>query len=174
MELLFGAGARAQRRLAWPGHEEWTRLVRVDHSSAHRPDVVCDLEFPPYPFTDDCADEIHAYEVFEHLGDQGDWRAFFAQFAECWRLLKPGGFLAGTCPLPTSPWAWGDPSHRRIVSREALTFLNQREYAQQVGVTGMSDFRPWYRADFEPVALDETAESFLFVLQAVKPARLAA
>ena len=173
MELLFGAGAR-RNRLTWPGSTGWTTCIRVDHSAAHRPDVVCDLERPPYPFQSDCADEIHAYEVFEHLGDQGDWRAFFAQFSECWRLLKPRGKLAGTCPRATSPWAWGDPSHRRVISRETLTFLNQREYATQVGVTSMSDFREWYRADFEYVALEETPEQFAFVLEAVKPSRVAA
>ena len=174
MELLLGAGARPERRVRWAGHDGWTHCVRVDHSAAHRPDVVCDLEFPPYPFQSDSVDEIHAYEVFEHLGDQGDWRAFFAQFAECWRLLKPGGLLVGTCPTPDSPWAWGDPSHRRLISRESLTFLNQAAYTAQVGVTAMTDFRPWYQADFEPLALHTQADVFTFVLQAVKPARVAA
>jgi hypothetical protein len=165
VELLFGAGARRDRRLKWPGHEGWTRLVSVDQTPAHRPDVVCDLEFPPYPFASDSADEIHAYEVLEHLGQQGDWRAFFAQFS---------GYLAGTCPAPTSPWAWGDPSHRRVISTEALTFLNQRQYAEQIGVTSMSDFRPWYRADFEPRVLEERDGTFCFVLEAIKPSRIAA
>ena len=29
------------------------------------------------PFGDDAFDEIHAYEVLEHTGRQGDWRFFF-------------------------------------------------------------------------------------------------
>ena len=175
MELLFGAGARHDRRLRWPGHADWTHCVTVDHSPAHRPAVLADLEHPPYPFATDSADEIHAYEVLEHLGDQGDWRTFFAQFSECWRILKPGGFLAATCPRQGSPWVWGDPSHRRQISRESLTFLSQAEYAKQVGVTAMSDFRPWYAADFDLVCAENLdADSFGFVLQAVKPARVAA
>jgi hypothetical protein len=136
--------------------------------------VLCDLALPPYPFKTESADEIHAYDVLEHLGQQGDWRAFFAQFAECWRILKPGGFLAATCPSYRSANAWGDPSHRRVITKETLAFLSQAEYAKQVGVTPMTDFRPWYAADFEPRYLDEGADTLVFVLEAVKPARGAA
>lgn len=174
MELLFGAGARHDRKLCWPGHEAWTHCVTVDHSPEHKPDVVCDLEFPPYPFDTESADEIHAYDVLEHLGQQGDWRTFFAQFSECWRILKPGGFLAAICPSYRASNAWGDPSHRRVFTQETLCFLSQAEYARQVGVTAMSDFRPWYAADFEPCYVQETEQTLIFVLAAIKPARVAA
>jgi SAM-dependent methyltransferase len=152
----------------------WTHCVTVDHSEAHKPAVMCDLEFPPYPFEDDSADEIHAYDVLEHLGQQGDWRAFLAQFADCWRILKPGGFLAAICPSYTSPNAWGDPSHRRVLTPQSLSFLSQAEYAKQVGVTAMTDFRPWYAADYEPFFVEQGADAFVFVLEAIKPARRAA
>lgn len=173
MELLLGAGAARDRRLRWSGHEGWRHLVTVDHSDAHRPDVVCDLETPPYPFADESVEEIHAYEVLEHLGDQGDWRTFFAQFSELWRLLVPYGFLAATVPAD-GPGVWGDPSHRRVINRMTLAFLNQEEYVRQIGVTRMTDFRPWYKADFQAVHLAERLGSFEFVLQAMKPARGAA
>jgi SAM-dependent methyltransferase len=172
MELLLGAGASRDRRLKWGGHDAWTHLVTLDQSAAHAPDVVHDLEQLPYPFASDSMDEIHAYEVLEHIGQQGDWRTFFAQFSELWRILTPGGFLAGTCPSYQSAWAWGDPSHRRVITAGTLVFLNQAEYARQIGVTAMSDFRPWYHADFEPAHIEETSESLTFILQAIKPARL--
>jgi SAM-dependent methyltransferase len=171
MELLLGAGATRDRRLKWDGHETWTHLITVDQTATHAPDVVHDLEQLPYPFASDSIDEIHAYEVLEHLGAQGDWRAFFAQFSEFWRLLKPGGFLAATCPSYRSAWAWGDPSHRRVFTAGTLAFLDQGAYQRQVGLTAMSDFRPWYHADFERLYVEETDEQLSFVLQAVKPAR---
>jgi SAM-dependent methyltransferase len=127
----------------------------------------------PLPFDDDSFDEIHAYEILEHLGTQGDWRFFFDQWSDFWRILKPGGVFIGTCPAWNSPWAWGDPSHTRVVSPESLIFLNQPAY-EQVGKTPMSDFRHCFKADFDILHSHTAEHRFQFVLQAVKPSRIAA
>jgi hypothetical protein len=63
---------------------------------------------------------------------------------------------------------------RPRLSRQGSLAFNQREYATQVGVTAMSDFRPWYRADFEPRMMEERGGTFCFVLEAIKPSRVAA
>jgi hypothetical protein len=118
----------------------------------------------------DVADEIHAYEVLEHCGSQGDYKFFFRQFSDFWRVLKPGGVLLGTVPLPTSVWAWGDPSHTRVIPKESFTFLVQPSYSQ-VGKTAMSDFRSIYKADFDIIHLHENGDVLEFALRAVKPAR---
>lgn len=137
-----------------------------------QPDVVHDLERVPYPFADDTFGEIHAYEVLEHLGAQGDYQSFFAQFSELWRILKPGGYLAVTCPSWKSIWAFGDPSHTRVINSGTLSFLSQKAYTEQCGKTAMSDFRRLYKADFEPIWLNEDNDVFQFVIQAVKPSRI--
>lgn len=182
MELLLGAGSSRTRRLARDGRGKWhlrtiegpgawSELVTLDHNADHQPNVLHDLEELPYPFNDDTFDEIHAYEVLEHTGQLGDWRFFFAQFSELWRILKPRGVLAATCPSYRSPWAFGDPSHKRVLTSGSLVFLDQAEYRRQVGVTAMSDFRFCYRADFLPVAIAEDDSNLVFVLEAVKPSR---
>jgi SAM-dependent methyltransferase len=127
----------------------------------------------PLPFAAESADEIHAYDVLEHCGRQGDYHFFFAQFADFWRVLKPGGLVCATVPRPDSPWAWGDPSHTRIIPVEALVFLCQPEYAAQVGKTAMSDFRSIYKADFDVVYTLQHEHQAEFVLSAVKPSRYA-
>jgi SAM-dependent methyltransferase len=178
MELLIGCGSARDRRISIRGRTGWTELVTLDHNPDHKPDVVHDLEVLPYPFADDTFDEIHAYEVLEHIGRQGDWKAFFAQFSEFWRILKPAGALAATCPSYRSIWAWGDPSHTRVLTSGTLVFLSQDQYCQQVGKTTMSDFRFCYRADFEiardqqkrPLML-ENEDQFEFVIVAIKPSR---
>lgn len=152
------------------GRADWSALTTLDYNAAHKPDVVHDLFSIPLPFADDSFDEIHAYEVLEHVGAQGDWRFFFAQWADFWRLLKPGGVFLGTVPLPTSVWAWGDPSHTRVIPKESFVFLNQPSYAQ-VGKTAMSDFRFIYKADFDVIHLKENGDVLEFALQAVKPSR---
>lgn len=150
------------------GREEWEKLVTLDNVASHHPDVIWDLNEYPWPFPDDEFDEVHAYEVLEHLGQQGDAPSFFATFSEIWRILRPRGKLMATCPAPGSPWVWGDPSHTRQISPQSLVFLSQKAYEEQVGVTPMSDFRSIYSADFEVVWQDVRADTFGFVLRALK------
>jgi len=171
-ELLLGCGSRSKKLLWLNGKKEWAGLVRLDIEASHKPDVVHDLNVLPWPFDEDQFNEIHAYEVLEHLGQQGDARAFLGQFAEAWRILKPDGFLFATCPSVNSAWLWGDPSHRRVVSAETLYFLSQPNYTREVGVTPMSDFRSFYQADFECEMSEDDGISFSFALRAIKPSRI--
>lgn len=167
--LLIGCGAKRERLLRPDGRDTWPGdLVTLDHNPDHKPDVVHDLEHLPYPFADNQFDEIHAYEVLEHTGAQGDWRFFFSQFAEFHRILKPDGFLCASVPAGNSPWLWADPSHRRAILPETLVFLSQRQYREQVGVTAMSDFRHWYQADFETEFSGHQNGCFYFALRAIK------
>jgi SAM-dependent methyltransferase len=175
MELLAGCGSSRDMRFYLPGCDGWTNLVTLDFNDRHKPDVVHDLNVLPYPFADDTFDQIHIYEVMEHLGQQGDFKTFFAQWSEFWRILKPGGHLVGTSPGEASPWAWGDPGHTRIIGQECLAYLDQAEYTKQVGKTAMTDYRFCYAADFEVVHSEVIAESqqHVYALAAIKPSRCA-
>jgi SAM-dependent methyltransferase len=178
-ELLLGCGSTRDKRL-WPEHRKtWSLLTTLDNNPAHKPDVVFDLsrvglnwgdveQRIRLPFADNTFDEIHAYEVLEHIGAQGDYKTFFAQFEEFHRILKPGGYFCATCPSWASMWAWGDPSHTRVITAGTLAFLSQAEYAKQVGVTAMSDFRHVYKADFEIALSKEDTSALVFILKAIK------
>lgn len=169
-ELLIGCGNRRIKKLSFGGHE-WDGLVTLDHDPNCGADITHDLESLPWPVDADSFDEVHAYEVLEHLGEQGDYKAFFAQFAEIYRVLKPGGLLFATVPAWDDIWAWSDPSHRRIITRGTLVFLDQTEYVKQVGKTAMTDFRWLWHGDFETMAGETENGSFKFALKAHKPAR---
>ena len=171
-ELLIGCGSRRTKNLAKDGDAAWNNLTTLDINPDHKPDVVWDLTQFPLPFDDDTFDEIHAYEVLEHTGTQGDYKFFFAQFSEFWRILKPGGYFVATVPSATSEWAWGDPSHTRIVHPNQLWFLQQNAY-DRVGETPISDFRWIYKADFNITHyVPDSNGSFQFALQAIKPSRI--
>lgn len=167
-ELLIGCGNKREKVLFQAGSEAFTDLTTLDIDPNSGADVLHDLNVTPYPFEPDQFNEIHAYEVLEHLGRQGEWVAFFDQFQELWRILKPGGLLCATCPSISSRWAWGDPGHTRVIQPESLVFLSQANYREQVGRTAMTDYRHIWSGDFEPVHLDDNGETFSFVLKAVK------
>lgn len=170
--LLLGCGSQRDKLFGEPNSPDFSdgKLTTLDINADHKPDVVWDMTERPYPFEDSSFDELHAYEVLEHLGAQGDYESFFAEFSEFWRILKPGGVLFATVPWWQSAWAWGDPSHKRVIQPETLTYLVQEQYEKQVGITPMSDFRYIYKADFKVVYAERVEDSFYFAIQAVKPA----
>jgi hypothetical protein len=174
-ELLLGAGRNLAKKITVGGESEWANLTTLDINPDHMPDIMADLEHLPYRWAeDDAYDEIHAYEVMEHLGKQGDWRFFFAQWSEFWRMLKPGGLFCGTSPASISRWLWGDPGHTRVIQPESFVFLSQPKY-EATKSSPMSDYRWIYKADFDIIhaEIKEDTHTFVYVLQAVKPSRLA-
>ena len=71
-ELLIGCGSDHKKRLTADKTRDWDNLTTLDYNSDHNPNVVWDLMELPLPFKDQEFDEIHANEVLEHLGQQGD------------------------------------------------------------------------------------------------------
>lgn len=189
-ELLIGCGHSRVKRMRTPSNQsdDWMNLTTLDHNPDVKPDIECNIDSGPWRYPPNeyghggfCRlehssfDEIHAYEVLEHLGHQGDARSFFRDFSEIWRILKPNGYLCATTPSLDSRWLWGDPSHRRVISVESLTFLDQSQYTLQCDgekKSPMSDFRNIYKADFKLIHMADNHETFSFILQAVKPSRI--
>lgn len=146
---MLGAGHKKPERLVWQEpcdpEPEW---VRLDMNNATNPDILFNLDSLGWrnrfnaiklPVAENSFDEIHAYEVLEHVGKQGDYQGFFQEFREYWRILKPGGILFGTTPAMSSPWLWGDPGHTRVINKEVLSFLTPDVYSFED--TAISDYR---------------------------------
>lgn len=176
-----------------PESERWQNVTTVDHNPECKPDFCTDLntldlgfcELPQNEqllellepaecgrrFRSETFEEIHAYEVLEHLGRLGDTASFFRDFGELWRLLTPGGFLCATVPSRYSTWLWGDPGHTRAILPCSLVFLCRPHYERYVGTSPSSDYRRMFPGDFDIVRTHDNEITHTFVLQAVKPVR---
>lgn len=167
-------------------------LVTVDTVRACGPDLVMDLDAPRWVVRDTPADisprvrpllrtvpfhgleleegafdEVHAYEVLEHLGQQGHAGSFFDTFRNIWRLLAPEGMLCASVPSILSPWLWGDPGHRRVITAGTLSFLDRTNPCAPPS----SDYRAYLDFDFSQVWAFDDGSNLWFILRAVKPAR---
>jgi SAM-dependent methyltransferase len=164
-ELIIGCGQRKTHNLSGQPYQNPTTL---DNNPTHNPDILHDLEHLPLPFPTDTFDEIHAYHTLEHTGQQGDHIFFFKQFQDFWRILKPLGTIHIITPHYTSPWAWGDPGHKRIISKQTLIFLDQNTY-KQIGKTAMTDYRNIYQGNLKHIWHEVTKDGCEYnVLEAVK------
>lgn len=176
--LMLGAGhSPLERKITAPGTPpphgvEWTSL---DFNGKSNPDVVYDLNLlhgngwpDRLPFEDERFSEIHAYEVLEHIGKQGDFKGFFREFCEYWRILKPAGFLIATVPRKGGDWDLDDPGHTRVITERTLGFLTRKLY-EDLGETATSDYREfvdpcWWRRVLSDQP-EDTPHAYLFCLQ---------
>jgi len=156
--LLLGAGRRKNKMIWKEGdtQEFKGKVIRLDINKDVEPNIIWDLNNHPLPFKDREFDEIHAYHILEHLAHQGDWRFFFNEWNEYYRILKPNGLFIGVVPTPYSKWAWGDPGHTRLFPKEYFTFLDQDSYKLIDKNNPLTDYRFIYKGDFKLDFLDET------------------
>lgn len=174
--LILGAGNRVKRIIRMKGKPEefdGQDVTTIDFDRDSNPDILWDLTVLPLPLEDNTFDEIHAYDVMEHLHQQGDFRAFFALWSELWRIAKPGALMHAASPHWSSPWAWMDPGHTCAYGPEIMAFLDQSEYEGQVGNTPMTDYRNVYKADWHRIyGVITDNKQYCYVLEAIKPSRI--
>jgi SAM-dependent methyltransferase len=154
--LLLGAGHSREKKvwLAEKGREWVQPLVTLDMGTDCGADVIWDLENRPLPFPDEHFDELAAYDVLEHIGRQGDWRGWFEEFSEYWRVLKPGGVFGIIVPIGEDRFA--DPGHTRFLQRNHFGFLSQEFYRYNLARgTAMTDYRWFWKKNFNIIFLQE-------------------
>ena len=184
--LMVGAGFSPVKRkilATTSAPEEDTAWTTLDMNEACNPDILFSLERIEYdpdpnvsgglnriPVGDETFDEVHAYEVLEHFGKQGDYVGYFRGFREWWRIIKPGGYLIGTCPAWNSIWAWSDPGHCRMINHGTLTYLCKDLY-DKLGKNQASDYRSyvdpcWWELEHSMNPKD-CPEAYVFALRKV-------
>jgi SAM-dependent methyltransferase len=144
--LSLGSG-RSGRLLMEPRSS--MSVTTLDADERLEPDMVCDLGLQAIPCPADTFDYVEAVHVLEHIGRQGETRAWFFFWEELYRVMRPGGIFQVESPLYSSVWCWADPSHTRAISEQSFVFLNQDAY--RIPNSSISPFR---------IACDFTVEWF--------------
>ena len=91
--------------------------VNLDRLKLPGVDLVHDLGQFPYPFAENCFDEIAARDILEHLGDT------VRVMEELWRILKPGGILRVRVPHARSMNFLHDPTHVSAFTEETFHYF---------------------------------------------------
>jgi SAM-dependent methyltransferase len=86
-------------------------------------DLIHDLAATPYPFPENCADEIHLNHVLEHFENP------LPIIEEVWRIARPNGRVLIRTPHYSSRYAWKDPTHRRTFSAESFHYFGENNYS---------------------------------------------
>lgn len=98
--------------------------INVDAAPQAQPDHVWDLEQTPWPWADNCAEEVRFIHSLEHMGQ--DAKVFLAIMTELYRILQPDGVAVIHVPHPRHDNFLGDPTHVRPVTSQVLRLFDRR------------------------------------------------
>lgn len=98
----------------WPFEDESFDELRTSHYIEHIPQAfhTPNPRFPIAPNTTAVAEGPHSVSLFLKF------------FAECWRVLKPGGKILVICPHGRSDRAFQDPTHTRFIVESSFDYLD--------------------------------------------------
>lgn len=153
--LLIGCGNSRVKKVYITGQKEWTgELTTLDMNPNCGADVVLDIDGQfgwggfTLPFDSRSFDELAAYDSLEHWGKQGDWKGWFDEMAEYWRILKPGGTFGIIVPIGAD--AFADPGHSRFFHVNHFQMLNQQWYADALAAGAqVTDYRWYWQLNFD-------------------------
>lgn len=133
MKINLGAGSEPEK--GW---------VNLDWIPGPGIDVIHNLLETPWPFPNECADEMLARDVLEHMPNFTDDKQStpIAFIEESHRILIPGGKLFMTVPHWQSRNLWIDPTHVRGYDELSLDYFDpSKELGQFYGYYSKCKFR---------------------------------
>ena len=168
-ELLLGAGASKDKRIRIEESPGDTFESPTTLDIQEPADIIHDLNDHILPIASNSYDEIHAYEILEHLGKQGDWQFFFDQFREFWRVLKPNGLFCFSVPEWDSHWSYSDPGHTRVLPKHTFAFLTAEHYEQVGNKSSCTNYRAALGDQrWEVLGMEDTQHQLFGILKALK------
>ena len=106
------------------GHNRMSGFVNCDLRAECAPDRVVDLEKLPWPFDDDCAEEVVLSHVLEHLGASAD--AYLAIIKELYRICRNDALVRIVVPHPRHDDYLTDPTHVRPIVPDQFHMFSKK------------------------------------------------
>jgi hypothetical protein len=129
------------------GRRRLDGFVNVDSSPVCEPDEVWDLEVTPWPWADDCAEEVHVTHSLEHMGATST--GFLAIIKELYRICAPGCRIEVAVPHPRHDDFLNDPTHVRPITPELMSLFDRaRNDAWQASGAANSPLAHYTGVDF--------------------------
>ncbi len=167
--LLIGCGNNHAKQVQFDGSVEWTgELVKLDINPDCGADVLFDMDEVSVkrgrmPFDDESFDEMGAYNTMEHWGRQGDFRGWFHECSEYWRIMKPGAQFSILVPIGQD--ALADPGHTRFFQANYFGFLSQEFYKRNEQIKScFTDYRWLWKLNFDVLLCQEHGGHHLAVV----------
>jgi hypothetical protein len=114
------------------GHNRRPGYVNVDASSACGPDEVVNLEATPWPWPDNCAEEVLFIHSLEHMGAEAG--VFLALLTELYRVCAPDASVVIHVPHPRHDSFINDPTHVRVITPTVLGLFDRELNARWVEI----------------------------------------
>jgi hypothetical protein len=99
------------------GKKKLPNALNADISPIVSPDIVLDVNRRPWPLPDGWFEEVHAYDVVEHIEDVVSF------FEEVHRICSPGAIVHITVPHYSCSNAFTDPTHRHYFGLRSFDYV---------------------------------------------------
>lgn len=110
--------------------------LNVDAAPESGADEIWNLEQTPWPWPDNCAEEVRFIHSLEHMG--ADAGVFLAIMKELYRICRDGTQVLIHVPHPRHDFFLNDPTHVRPITPEILDLFN-RDLNTQWAAQGISN-----------------------------------
>ena len=137
------------------GIKKYDGFLNVDADPSVNPDILVDLETGKLPIDDNSVDEIKAYHIFEHIGEN-----FFKFLQELYRVCENGAIIDVHVPHPRHDYFLGDPSHIRPITIENMQRFSKKYNDIEKSDAGSTLFAYLYDVDFEIIEHEYIPEPF--------------
>ncbi|MFM8758735.1 MAG: hypothetical protein ACKODS_04225, partial [Methylophilaceae bacterium] len=106
------------------GNKKVDGFVSVDKFPSPTTDFVFDLEVTPWPWADNCVDEVMLIHAMEHMGQSSD--VYLNIICELYRICSHGAKITIHVPHPRHDNYLGDPTHVRAITPQQLTLFDRQ------------------------------------------------
>jgi hypothetical protein len=105
------------------GHRKMAGYVNVDAFAECEPDVVWNLDETPWPWADNCAEQVLFVHALEHMG--ATTAQFLGIMKELYRICAPDAEIVIIVPHPRHDDFLNDPTHVRPITITLLGLFDR-------------------------------------------------